>query len=109
VLLVSFALLNDMLQLTMLTPIIPALINSPPPLGVGANGEMAMGLLFASKDICQLCAAPLAGHLMTRCSSLTALLVSTLGLGLGTLLFAEGRSFRQVLSLLALLVQKYKY
>ena len=81
----------------MLTPIIPALIASPPPLGVVANGEMAMGLLFASKDICQLAAAPLAGVLTQSCSSHTALLISTVGLGIATMIFAEGTTFRSLL------------
>ena len=69
VLLVAMALFNDMLQLSMLTPIIPSLIASPPPLGVSSNGQVAMGLLFASKDICQLSAAPLAAILISRYSS----------------------------------------
>jgi hypothetical protein len=69
VLLVAMALFNDMLQLSMLTPIIPSLIASPPPLGVSSNGQVAMGLLFASKDFCQLSAAPIAAILISRYSS----------------------------------------
>ena len=69
VLLVAMALFNDMLQLSMLTPIIPSLIASPPPLGVSSNGQVAMGLLFASKDFCQLSAAPIAAILISHYSS----------------------------------------
>jgi len=97
VLLVAMALFNDMLQLSMLTPIIPSLIASPPPLGVRSNGEVAMGLLFASKDICQLSAAPLAGLFIARYSSRLALFASTLGLGVATIMMAEGTTFNQLL------------
>ena len=54
VLLVATALFNDMLQLTMLLPTIHTLMSSPPPLGVTTNTEMALGLFFASEDICQM-------------------------------------------------------
>ena len=50
--LVFAALFNDMLQLTMLLPIIPTLVSSPPPLGAKTNAEIAMGVFFASKDMC---------------------------------------------------------
>jgi DHA1 family solute carrier family 18 vesicular amine transporter 1/2 len=97
VLLVSLALFNDMLQLSMLTPIIPSLIASPPPLGVRENSEVAMGLLFAIKDVCQLTAAPVAGWLTSRHSSHAALCISTAGLGLATISFAEATTFTQLL------------
>jgi DHA1 family solute carrier family 18 vesicular amine transporter 1/2 len=94
---VAFALFNDMIQLTMLTPIVPSLIASPPPLGVRENAEMAMGLLFACKDIFQLAVAPLAGHLATRYSSQMALFISTVGLGIATLSFAQAKTFWHLL------------
>ena len=95
--LVCMALFNDMVQVSMLTPIIPTLIASPPPLGVSERAEVAMGLLFASKDICQLAAAPLAGWLTSRHSSHAALCLSTAGLGLATISFAEASTFTQLL------------
>ena len=97
VLLVAMALFNDTLQLTMLLPIIPTLVSSPPPLGLEANAEIAMGVFFASKDICQLAFAPLAGYLTARTSSNVALTVSTVALGLATLVFASCTTFRQLL------------
>ena len=36
----------------MLLPIIHTLVTSPPPLGVTTNTEVALGIFFASKDIC---------------------------------------------------------
>ena len=97
VLLVALALFNDMLQMTMLLPIIPSLVSSPPPLGVKANAEVAMGIFFASKDLFQLLAAPLAGLLTSRTSPKAALALSTVGLGLATLIFAEATTFRHLL------------
>ena len=52
VLLVAIALFNDTLQLTMLLPIIHTLVTSPPPLGVTTNTKVALGIFFASEDIC---------------------------------------------------------
>ena len=97
VLLVSTALFNDMLQLTMLLPIIHTLISSPPPLGVTSNKEMALGIFFASKDVCQMAFAPIAGLLTARTSPNAALALSTAGLGLATFVFAEATTFRQLL------------
>jgi hypothetical protein len=97
VLLVAMALFNDTLQLTMLLPIISTLISSPPPLGLQANAEIAMGVFFASKDICQLAFAPLAGYMTARTSSNVALTVSTVALGLATLVYASCTTFRQLL------------
>ena len=84
VLVVGVALFNDFMLITMLVPIIPQLLKSPPPLGVERNSEVAMGILFASKDICQLAFAPLAGLLTTHGSSHTALIWSTVGLAIST-------------------------
>lgn len=84
VLVVGVALFNDFMLITMLVPIIPQLLKSPPPLGVERNSEVAMGILFASKDICQLAFAPLAGMLTTHGSSHTALIWSTVGLAIST-------------------------
>lgn len=95
--LVFTALFNDMLQLTMLLPIIPTLISSPPPLGVKANPEIAMGIFFASKDMCQLAFAPLAGWLTARTSSNVALALSTAGLAFATFIFAEATTFKSLL------------
>jgi DHA1 family solute carrier family 18 vesicular amine transporter 1/2 len=97
VLLVAIALFNDTLQLTMLLPIIHTLVTSPPPLGVTTNTEIALGIFFASKDICQMTFAPFAAILTSKTSPNVALLVSTIGLGLATLLFAEGTTFIQLL------------
>eukprot|EP00579_Thalassiosira_antarctica_P016928 CAMPEP_0201937464 /NCGR_PEP_ID=MMETSP0903-20130614/39547_1 /ASSEMBLY_ACC=CAM_ASM_000552 /TAXON_ID=420261 /ORGANISM="Thalassiosira antarctica, Strain CCMP982" /LENGTH=491 /DNA_ID=CAMNT_0048478453 /DNA_START=77 /DNA_END=1552 /DNA_ORIENTATION=+ len=97
VLLVATALFNDMLQLTMLLPIIHTLISSPPPLGVTTNKEVALGIFFASKDICQMSFAPLAAILTSKTSANTALIVSTVGLGLATFVFAEATTFWQLL------------
>jgi DHA1 family solute carrier family 18 vesicular amine transporter 1/2 len=97
VLLVAIALFNDTLQLTMLLPIIHTLVTSPPPLGVTTNTEVALGIFFASKDICQMIFAPFAAILTSKTSPNIALLVSTIGLGLATLLFAEGTTFIQLL------------
>jgi MFS transporter, DHA1 family, solute carrier family 18 (vesicular amine transporter), member 1/2 len=97
--LVAMALLNDSLQVTMLAPIIHTLvINSPPPLGVTSNGEIALGLFFAAKDICQLLFAPIAGILTARLQSpALTLSLSTAALGVATLVFAEATTFRQLL------------
>jgi DHA1 family solute carrier family 18 vesicular amine transporter 1/2 len=97
VLLVATALFNDMLQLTMLLPIIHTLISSPPPLGVTNNKEVALGLFFASKDICQMASAPFAGVLCTKFSPHVALITSIVGLGLATIVFAEATTFWQLL------------
>ncbi|KAL7536844.1 hypothetical protein ACHAXR_007431 [Thalassiosira sp. AJA248-18] len=97
VLLVATALFNDMLQLTMLLPIIHTLVSSPPPLGVTTNKEVALGLFFAAKDICQMTFAPIAGILTSKTSANTALITSTVGLGLATFVFAEATTFRQLL------------
>ena len=97
VLLVATALFNDMLQLTMLLPIIHTLVSSPPPLGVTSNKEIALGLFFASKDICQMSFAPIAGILTSKTSANTALILSTVGLGLATFVFAEATTFWQLL------------
>ncbi|KAL7548011.1 hypothetical protein ACHAWF_011293 [Thalassiosira exigua] len=95
--LVAAALFNDMLQLTMLLPIIHTLVSSPPPLGVAANREVALGLFFASKDLCQMAAAPVAGWIASRTSAQAALIASTAGLGLATFVFAEATTFRQLM------------
>lgn len=97
VLLVATALFNDMLQLTMLLPIIHTLVSSPPPLGVTSNKEFALGLFFASKDICQMAFAPIASVLTSRTSAHTALISSTIGLGIATFVFAEATTFWQLL------------
>uniref|UniRef100_A0A7S0B0Z6 Major facilitator superfamily (MFS) profile domain-containing protein n=1 Tax=Minutocellus polymorphus TaxID=265543 RepID=A0A7S0B0Z6_9STRA len=97
VLLVATALFNDMLQLTMLLPIIHTLVTSPPPLGVEGNSELALGIFFASKDICQMAMAPVAGILTSKTSPNVALLLSTVGLGLATAVFAEATTFWQLL------------
>lgn len=103
VLLVATALFNDMLQLTILLPIIHTLVTSPPPLGVATaslsneNAVASLGLFFASKDICQMAFAPLAGLLTSKTSSNVALMLSTAGLGLATFVFAEAKTFRQLL------------
>lgn len=97
VLLVATALFNDMLQLTMLLPIIHTLVTSPPPLGVEGNSELALGVFFASKDICQMAMAPVAGILTSKTSPNVALLLSTVGLGLATAVFAEATTFWQLL------------
>jgi len=97
VLLVATALFNDMLQLTMLLPIIHTLVSSPPPLGVTTNKEVALGLFFASKDLCQMLFAPIAGILTSKTSANAALILSTVGLGLATFVFAEATTFRQLL------------
>jgi DHA1 family solute carrier family 18 vesicular amine transporter 1/2 len=97
VLLVATALFNDMLQLTMLLPIIHTLVSSPPPLGVTNNKEVALGLFFASKDICQMASAPFAGVLCTKFSPQVALISSIVGLGLATIVFAEATTFYQLL------------
>jgi hypothetical protein len=89
VLVVGVALFNDFMLITMLVPIIPQLLKSPPPLGVERNSEVAMGVLFASKDICQLAFAPLAGMLTTHGSSHTALIWSTVGLAISTVACEE--------------------
>lgn len=95
--LVAAALFNDLLQITMILPILPTLISSPPPLGVESNAEIAMGIFFASKDILQLSTAPLAGMLTARTSAAAALLLSTVALGLATFGFADATTFRQLL------------
>jgi MFS transporter, DHA1 family, solute carrier family 18 (vesicular amine transporter), member 1/2 len=97
--LVAMALLNDSLQVTMLAPIVHTLVvNSPPPLGVTSNGEIALGLFFAAKDICQLLFAPVAGILTARLQSpILTLSLSTAALGMATLVFAEATTFRQLL------------
>jgi len=97
VLLVATALFNDMLQLTMLLPIIHTLISSPPPLGVTTNKEVALGLFFASKDIAQMGFAPIAGILTSKTSANAALILSTAGLGLATFVFAEATTFCQLM------------
>mmetsp|Transcript_26104 Transcript_26104/g.40154 ORF Transcript_26104/g.40154 Transcript_26104/m.40154 type:complete len:489 (+) Transcript_26104:211-1677(+) len=97
VLLVATALFNDMLQLTMLLPIIHTLVSSPPPLGVTNNKEVALGLFFASKDICQMMSAPFAGVLCSKFSPHVALISSILGLGVATFVFAEAKTFWQLL------------
>ena len=97
VLLVATALFNDMLQLTMLLPIIHTLVSSPPPLGVTNNKEVALGLFFASKDICQMISAPFAGVLCSKFSPQVALISSILGLGVATVVFAEANTFWQLL------------
>jgi DHA1 family solute carrier family 18 vesicular amine transporter 1/2 len=96
-LLVATALFNDTLQLTMILPIIHTLVTSPPPLGVESNTEVALGVFFASKDICQMTFAPLAGILTAKTSPNVALVVSTVGLGLATFVFAGATTFRQLL------------
>uniref|UniRef100_A0A7S4MS80 Major facilitator superfamily (MFS) profile domain-containing protein n=1 Tax=Odontella aurita TaxID=265563 RepID=A0A7S4MS80_9STRA len=96
-LLAAFALFNDLLQITMILPILPTLISSPPPLGVESNAEIAMGIFFASKDILQLSTAPLAGMLTARTSAAAALLLSTVALGLATFVFADATTFGQLL------------
>jgi DHA1 family solute carrier family 18 vesicular amine transporter 1/2 len=96
-LLVATALFNDTLQLTMILPIIHTLVTSPPPLGVESNTEVALGVFFASKDICQMAFAPLAGILTAKTSPNVALVVSTVGLGLATFVFAGATTFRQLL------------
>lgn len=58
---------------------------------------MALGLFFASKDICQMTFAPLAGILTSKTSANTALILSTVGLGLATFVFAEATTFWQLL------------
>ena len=73
------------------------LVSSPPPLGITANKEVALGLFFASKDICQMTFAPLAGILTSKTSANTALILSTVGLGLATFVFAEATTFWQLL------------
>ena len=97
VLLVATALFNDMLQLTMLLPIIHTLVSSPPPLGVTNNKEVALGLFFASKDVCQMLSAPFAGVLCSKFSPHMALTSSILGLGVATFVFAEATTFWQLL------------
>lgn len=103
VLLVAMALFNDMLQLTMLLPIIHTLVTNPPPLGVATastskdNAVASLGLFFASKDICQMAFAPLAGVLTSKTSSKVALILSTAGLGMATFVFAEAKTFCQLL------------
>ena len=89
VIVVGVALFNDFMLITLLVPIIPQLLKSPPPLGVERNSEVAMGILFASKDICQLAFAPLAGMLTTHGSSHTALIWSTVGLAISTVACEE--------------------
>uniref|UniRef100_A0A7S4IU79 Major facilitator superfamily (MFS) profile domain-containing protein n=1 Tax=Odontella aurita TaxID=265563 RepID=A0A7S4IU79_9STRA len=96
-LLAAFALFNDLLQITMILPILPTLISSPPPLGVESNAEIAMGIFFTSKDILQLSTAPLAGMLTARTSAAAALLLSTVALGLATFVFADATTFGQLL------------
>jgi len=94
---VALALFNDMLQLTMLLPIISTLVASPPPLGVSSHREIALGVFFAAKDICQLSVAPFAGLLTARTTPEIALALSTVGLGAATLVFARAVTFRQLL------------
>mmetsp|Transcript_30955 Transcript_30955/g.69922 ORF Transcript_30955/g.69922 Transcript_30955/m.69922 type:complete len:374 (+) Transcript_30955:369-1490(+) len=77
----------------MLLPIIHTLITS---LGI-KNKEVALGLFFASKDICQMGFAPIAGVLTSKTSSNTALIASTAGLGAATFVFAEATTFWQLL------------
>ncbi|EED90449.1 hypothetical protein THAPSDRAFT_263542, partial [Thalassiosira pseudonana CCMP1335] len=62
------------------------------------NSEVALGLFFASKDICQMSFAPIAGILTSKTSPNTALISSTLGLGLATFVFAEATTFWQLLA-----------
>ncbi|KAL7433243.1 hypothetical protein ACHAXH_003320 [Discostella pseudostelligera] len=97
VLLVATSFFNDVLQLTMLLPIIHTLVSSPPPLGVTTKKELALGLFFASKDIFQMVFAPIAGILTTKTSANLMLILSTIGLGLATLVFAEATTFHQLL------------
>ena len=52
VLLVATALFNDMVQVSMLLPIIHTLISN---VYAGDNMELMLGVFFASKDICQRC------------------------------------------------------
>jgi len=81
----------------MLLPIIHTLVSSPPPLGVTTNKEVALGVFFASKDLCQMAFAPVAGVLTSKTSANAALIASTAGLGLATLVFSEATTFRQLL------------
>jgi MFS family permease len=81
----------------MLLPIIHTLVSSPPPLGVTTKKELALGLFFASKDIFQMVFAPIAGILTTKTSANLMLILSTIGLGLATLVFAEATTFHQLL------------
>ncbi|KAL7454303.1 hypothetical protein ACHAWC_007774 [Mediolabrus comicus] len=81
----------------MLLPIIHTLVSSPPPLGVTNNKEVALGLFFASKDICQMASAPFAGVLCSKFSPHVALISSILGLGIATFVFAEATTFWQLL------------
>lgn len=97
VLLVATSFFNDVLQLTMLLPIIHTLVSSPPPLGVTTKKELALGLFFASKDIFQMVFAPIAGILTTKTSANLMLILSTVGLGLATFVFAEATTFHQLL------------
>lgn len=81
----------------MLLPIIHTLVSSPPPLGVANNKEVALGLFFAAKDICQMLSAPFAGVLCSKFSPHVALISSILGLGVATFVFAEATTFWQLL------------
>jgi len=58
---------------------------------------VALGLFFASKDICQMMSAPFAGVLCSKFSPQVALISSILGLGLATFVFAEADTFWQLL------------
>ena len=61
------------------------------------NAVASLGLFFASKDICQMACAPLAGILTSKASSNVALMLSTAGFGLATFVFADATTFRQLL------------
>ena len=94
VLLVATALFNDMVQVSMLLPIIHTLISN---VYAGDNMELMLGVFFASKDICQMSFAPIAGVLTSKTSANTALISSTVGLGLATFVFAEATTFWHLL------------
>eukprot|EP00977_Amphora_coffeiformis_P000339 scaffold96_cov172-Amphora_coffeaeformis.AAC.3 len=92
--LVFAALFNDTLQVSLLVPILPALIRNA---GITENAEIAMGIFFAAKDVFQLLGAPIAGHVTQIVGGQVALTASTMGLGLATLVFAQATSYTSLL------------
>ena len=93
---VGLALFNDILLLLMIVPMLPSLL-SPPPVGVGAPGQMSVAVIFSAKDAFQLIFAPVAGALTQRTGAREVLAGGLIGLAAATIAFAEARTFEALL------------
>jgi len=92
---VGLSLFNDVLLLLMVVPMLPSLLETSTS-GAGAHRELALALLFSTKEFCQCLCAPLAGALTVRVGTRTSLAASLIGLAVSTIAFAEARTYRQL-------------